>query len=131
MNSILNGAVSAILPSILPTLLELFGLLLMAWLVRLSLFVKAKWGIEIEARHREALHSAVMSGIRAALSKGLTGQMAVTAAIEHVTASVPDAIAALSPSADVLSNLVEAKLREALPQNPVFMGVDFAKGAAS
>ena len=75
---------------------------------------KQRWGIEIEARHREALHSALMSGIRAALGRGLKGKDAVDAAIGHAGRSVPDAIRRLGPSADVMKSLAEAKLREAI-----------------
>lgn len=110
MTSILNGAISAFLP----TLIEIASLLVMAWLVRLSVFMKEKWGIEIEARHREALHSAILTGIRAALEKGLTRDQVITAAIEHVSASVPDAISALRPASGVLENLIAAKLKEVL-----------------
>lgn len=110
MNSIVAGFVSAVLPSIL----EIAGIALMAWLARVSLYAKAKWGIEIEAKHREALHSAIMSGIRAALAKGLTGSEAVDAAVAHATASVPDAITALNPATQVLINIATAKLKEAL-----------------
>ena len=34
---------------------------------------RARWGIEIEARHREALHSALMTGVRHALARGAAG----------------------------------------------------------
>lgn len=110
MQSVINSVVSSILPS----LLEIAGIVLMAWIARVSLYAKEKWGIEIEAKHREALHSAIMSGIRAALGQGLTGSAAIEAAVEHATASVPDAIAALNPASQVLINIATAKLKEAL-----------------
>ncbi|RWR26808.1 hypothetical protein D2T29_19720 [Sinirhodobacter populi] len=110
MNSAIAGFVSAVLPS----LLEIAGLFLMAWLARVSTFAKEKWGIEIEAKHREALHSAIMSGIRSAVARGLTGPAAIDAAIQHATASVPDAIAALNPASQVLINIASAKLKEVL-----------------
>jgi hypothetical protein len=116
MNALFIGLYSAILP----TLLQLFALFLMAWLVRVSTIAKARWGIEIEARHREALHSAIMSGLQAALGRGLSGPDAIAAAITHTRASVPDALAALKPAADVLASIAEAKLKEAFNKTPMF-----------
>lgn len=47
--------------------------------------------------------------------QGLTGSAAVTAAITHASASVPDAIRGLPQAATtVLTSIAEAKLREAL-----------------
>jgi hypothetical protein len=99
--------------AILPTLLQLIGALLGILLIRASTYASARWGIEIEARHREALHSAIMSGIRAALTKGLSGQAAIDAAIVYANDSVPDALEALGPSFETITALAEAKLREA------------------
>lgn len=70
-------------------------------------------GISIEARHREALQSALMNGARAAVAKatpsGVTvdvGNAAVKQGVDFVLASVPDAVAyfGLSPS-DVEAHL--------------------------
>ena len=97
---------------ILPALLQLIGAALGILLMRATNTAKTRWGIEIEARHREALHSALMSGIRAALSRGATGQEAIRAAILHAGSSVPDAISALKPESGVLASIAEAKLRE-------------------
>ena len=71
----------------------------------------------------EALHSALMSGVRAALMRGLSGPEAVEAAIIHASGSVPDAIKALKPDAGVLTRIAEAKLRDAMNELPLFAGV--------
>ena len=105
---------SLILTAVLPPLLDIAGLAVAAVLVRVSLVAKQRWGLEIEARHRDALHSALMSGVRAALAGGLTGRAAVDAAIEHAARSVPDAIGRLDPTAQVITAIAEAKLREAV-----------------
>lgn len=99
--------------AILPTVLQVIGALLGVLLIRASTYASARWGIEIEARHREALHSAIMSGIRAALTKGLSGQAAIDAAIVYANDSVPDALEALGPSFETITALAGAKLREA------------------
>lgn len=109
MQSILTDIYTAILP----TLLELIAAILGVVLLRVSAVAKEKWGIEIEARHREAFQTAVMSGIAAALAKGLQGSDAIDFAVKHVEASVPDALAALKPSAQVLTNIASAKLNAA------------------
>lgn len=102
-----------ILTAVLPPLLDIAGIAVAGVLIRVSLVAKQRWGIEIEARHREALHAALMSGVRAALAGGLSGQAAVDAAIRHAARSVPDAINRLSPTAQVLASIAEAKLAEA------------------
>lgn len=111
----MKPVIVAMLADILPIILQLVGLALAAWLARVSTFAKARWGIEIEARHREALHSALMTGIKAAVQRGLTGHAAMDAAISYAGKSVPDAIEALGPSGEVLVSLAESKLREAFP----------------
>lgn len=102
------------LTALLPPLLDVAGIALAGVLIRVSLIAKQRWGVEIDARHREALHSALMSGIRAALAQGLTGQAAVNAAVDHAARSVPDAIGRLAPTAQVITAIAEAKLREAV-----------------
>lgn len=109
MYAVLLDIYTAILPTILQAIAGVLGLLL----IRAANVASTRWGIEIEARHREALHSAIMSGIRAALSRGSTGQDAVAAALAYVQESVPDALAALKPSQEVLTNLAKARLLEA------------------
>lgn len=109
----MHSIVTELYASILPTILELTAAVLSVVLLRLSAVAKRKWGIEIEANHREAFQSAIMSGISAALSRGLTGSAAIDAAIEHAEASVPDAMAALKPTQQVLVNIASAKLNAA------------------
>lgn len=109
----MNAILASALPQVLPTVLELTGIALGGVLLRASLVAKRRWGIDIEARHREALHSALMSGVRAALDRGLSGRAAIDAALDHAGQSVPDAISALNPTVDVLASIAKAKLREA------------------
>ncbi len=110
---------SEIYAAVLPLLLSLLA----AWLAKVMAGAadeaKRRWGIEIEARHREALHSALMSGIRAALNRGLTGPAAIDSAVKYATQSVPDALARLNPDARVLARLAASKLREVHEKAPV------------
>ncbi len=89
---------------------------LLAWL---STEVKRFLGIKIEAQHREALHSAVMSGVAAALTRmSKSAQDArieikadvVRDAILWAERSVPDAIKALGVTPEDIANLAAAKL---------------------
>ncbi len=63
-----------------------------------------------------------MTGISAALARGLKGTAAVDAATVYARQSVPDAIAALRPDAVLMRNLATAKLQ----QSSHFIGVDLA-----
>jgi hypothetical protein len=121
MNALLDQVFAQFLPLILQGISAVLGLLL----IQGAGIAKDRWGIEIEARHREALHSALMSGIRAALERGDDRTAAITSAISHATQSVPDAISALNPSAEVLQSIAEAKLREVAAQATSLVGETF------
>lgn len=96
-----------------PGLIELFGVALAALLGWAANTARKRWGIEIEAKHREALQSAILNGARMALEGNLTGQAAIRLILSHVQASVPGAVTALQPTKTVLENLAKAKLQEA------------------
>ena len=99
--------------AIMPALLQVIGLVLSLLLARAADAARVHWGLDIEAAHRNALHTALMSGVRMALDRGLRGAAATDAAMAHARESVPDAIAALRPTRGVLQNLARAKLAEA------------------
>jgi hypothetical protein len=78
-------------------------------------------GISIEARDREALHSAIMTGVNGALGKisGLIGGRAVDVhstvlaeALRYVLASVPDAVRRFGLGEDRLREMIAAKLAQ-------------------
>ncbi|ODT20479.1 MAG: hypothetical protein ABS35_19630 [Kaistia sp. SCN 65-12] len=82
--------------------------------------LKRLFGVTMEARHREALHSALVTGSSLALSlvadfvaQGLTPADARAAALEsgvdYVRESVPDALKALKPADGLLLDMVRAK----------------------
>jgi hypothetical protein len=81
-----------------------------------------RWaGINIEAKDREALHSAIMTGVNAGLGKvaGMIGGRAVDVhstvlaeALRYVLASVPDAIRRFGLTDDRLRQMITAKLVE-------------------
>ncbi|MFT0861736.1 hypothetical protein [Ancylobacter sp. G4_0304] len=79
-----------------------------------------KWtGIQIEARHREALHSAAMTGVTRVLNalgeraENLTYEarsQVAAQAVGWVTESVPDAVRYLGATPDKIGAIVSAKL---------------------
>jgi hypothetical protein len=104
---------NAFFVALAPHLLELIAALVAILLGWLAAQARARWGVEIEARHREALHSALMTGVMHALSRGLHEQDAVAkAAVDYVKTSVPDALRALKPAPQQLLHMAEAKLEE-------------------
>lgn len=99
--------------AIAPSLLEISGVVVAGAIGWAATYAKRKWGLEIEAKHRDALHSAIMTGVQSALTKGLTGLSAQSYAIEYAKRSVDDAIKALKPGPAILSDLARAKLEQA------------------
>lgn len=81
--------------------------------------IRLKLNIDIEAKHREALHSAAMTGINAALTKFGGSVMNLTissknavidSAMNWVVHSVPDAVKSLGITPEGVAKLVESKL---------------------
>ncbi|WP_052261578.1 hypothetical protein [Leisingera sp. ANG-M1] len=107
-----------LLPLFMPYLLEAVGLVLASLIGAAAMAAKKRFGIEIEAKHREALHSALMTGLQAALRhKASAGREAIIeAAISYAGNSVPDALNALRPENAVLRNIARAKLEQILPE---------------
>jgi hypothetical protein len=72
-----------------------------------------RWtGIQIEERHRQALHSAVRTAVVALTDRGLAGNDLIEGVKDYLHQSVPDALAYLVPGDGVLSTLIKSKLRE-------------------
>ena len=76
------------------------------------ILIRRYTGIQIEERHRQALHSAIRTAVVAMTERGLTGEDLVKAVKDYVRQSVPDALAWLVPGDGVLSTLIKAKVRE-------------------
>lgn len=100
--------------TIAPLAITILSGIASAAIAYLTAKLKSKWGVEIEAKHREALHSAIVSGVNLAVAKGArladgatlpkTGNFVVDMALPYVVKSVPDAIARF--------DLTEAKITE-------------------
>jgi hypothetical protein len=86
--------------------------LLLGWV---AVILKQKYNIELEAKDQTALHSAILTGITAALAKvanrGAPSSEIISQAIDHANASVPDALKRLKPSTEVLVNIAHSKMK--------------------
>ena len=105
-----------ILETATPLLLELLAIVLMAALTWAAAWAKRKFGIDIEAKYRDDLHSALMTGARLAASRQLTGAAAVQLVLDYTRKSVPDALKNLAPPQSVLKELAEAKMQKVVTE---------------
>lgn len=107
---------NSILSAIEPYMIEALGLFLTVIISIISRQLYAWTGLEIEKRHREALHEALMSGAMSAIKYG-PGEALGTLkahAIAHARQSTPQAVAALIPGDTVLDRIAERYVRDAL-----------------
>lgn len=102
-----------------PYIVDGAGVLITAFIGWAATKFSAKTGIEIDAKHRDALHSAIVTGINLGLSrvgekiegKPVTASNAVVAdAMNWVNKSVPDALDRFKVTPDTLRTMVEAKI---------------------
>lgn len=95
-------------------ILQGVGLLLTALIGWVSMVLNKKYGMDIEARHREALHSALLSGARLAIAGKLTGSAAIAVNRKYTVEAAPDAVRAfkLDERLDKLDELAESKLEQ-------------------
>lgn len=114
----IDAIFDALQPVIVETLLTLV-LAAIAWMMR---FLPTWMQREIEARHRQALHSALNTGVGLALDAleaGIrlnpalaTADASIGKILEYTNRSVPDAIRKLGPSRDMLTDMAKAKVQE-------------------
>lgn len=91
-----------------PTVLEVLSALVMLSITLVAQRLHKAYGLTIEQRHREALHAAIVSGVRAAMGRGDTD--IARSAVEHAMASTPDAVRALKATEGVLQGIAQAKI---------------------
>lgn len=103
-----------IFEAIAPHLLELFMALVTLATGYATLKLRQLTGVELDAKHRESLHSAIRTGVTVMLERGASGEVLKEGVKQYVKDSVPDAIKALLPGESVLENLIAAKAAEYL-----------------
>lgn len=74
--------------------------------------VKRKFGIEVEAKHRQALHDALLNGAKLAIGRGLTGPAAVGVAVNYAHNMSPGIIKYFGAKAGQLDEIAESKIQE-------------------
>lgn len=108
------------LRELLPALTAAAMTIITGLLTWVSVWLKARFAIEIEAQHRAALHSALETGVARVLDKLVASpaigraDAAISEAVAYVERSTPDALKALAPSREMLRDMAVAKAREAL-----------------
>ncbi|EGJ20503.1 hypothetical protein RSWS8N_00455 [Cereibacter sphaeroides WS8N] len=102
-----------LLTALTPSLLDLVGVALTALIGFATVRIQRWTGIQIEARHREALHSAIITAARLAVARKLAPDEATEFVSSYVRNSVPDALKQLAPPADTLNALVRSRLAQA------------------
>ena len=104
----MNETLTLLWQAILPYLVEIIGVIVLAVIGWAADTLRQYTRIEIEAKHRAALHMALMSGLKAALMRG--DKNPVESALEHATRSTPDPIRALKGHPGTLRGIAQGML---------------------
>lgn len=108
-------SIQSIIQPILVELLLTLIIAVLAWFLRL---LPERFRVDIEAKHRAALHSAIDTGVGLlidTMQKHPTiaaPDMAIGTVLDYVERSVPDAIRRLGPSRAQLEDMARAKLQQ-------------------
>lgn len=111
MIDIIQSVVQPIIVDLMLTLI----LAVIAWLMRK---LPERWRLDIEARHRDALHKALDTGIGLAIDTMqkhpsiAAPDMAIGVVLDYVERSVPDALRKLAPSRAHMEDMARAKLQQ-------------------
>ncbi|MEP9372601.1 hypothetical protein [Mesorhizobium sp. KR1-2] len=116
-----DGALPAtsLLEPIRAYLVEIGGVLIVAFVGWLSSWLRATFKLELDARHRDALHSALTNGAALVLKKLDTaaagksipiGNAIVGTGIEYVLTYSPDAVAYFGLTPERVGELLRARL---------------------
>ncbi len=118
--SIWDFVQSNIIAQIVAALIPVIVTALLTWAAVLYSRITGK---ELEAKHRQALQSALENGVKWAIQQILDGKLTKDGTIpanakaqEYVTTSVPDAVAKFKISQPTMTKLVEAKLPISAPE---------------
>lgn len=107
------GALETLINAATPSVMDLIGVALTFIIGLAATTARQRWGLEIEEKHRDALHWALYTASQLALERRLTGTAAIDLIKDYVQRSVPDAISYLKPAPQVLTDLAQAKLADA------------------
>jgi hypothetical protein len=97
-------------------IISILGLVLTFIINRAAAAFTMATGLQIQAKHREVLHEAIITAVESGIKLGPKEGMETLQAhvMLHLRQSVPDAMKALAPSNSVINRLIERYAREAL-----------------
>lgn len=97
-------------------LIGIIGLVLTVIINRAAGAFTAATGLEIEAKHRAALHEAIITSVQSAMQHGVAeaGETMKAHVMTHLRRSVPDALKALTPGDGVIDRLIDRYAAEAM-----------------
>lgn len=120
MKDIVLQTYATVLAVLLPIFLAVIAEYLRRVINAASAEFTTRTGVAVDAKAMETLHSALLTGITAALGRGLLGQEAISAAIGHALArGAPDAIAHYGLTTEGLQTLAESKLWQVQNRSPL------------
>lgn len=98
--------------ALMPMGMDILDYMLMVAIGIVTKLLADKLGLQISNDRKEMLHSALMSGARAALSRGLTGTQAAVFAEDYARRSVTKTMKKLKPDAETLHDLARSKVEQ-------------------
>lgn len=116
-----------LMEALMQIILQVVGVVVASLIGWVAVTAKKKYDLEISTELKDMLHSGLTTGILMALRKGLSGNAAIAAALDHARISIPETIAKSKATTDVMINIAEAKL-EAATSNKEAATVAFEAG---
>ena len=99
--------------SIEPHIIEIASVVLVSVVAYVARMIRQWTGAELDAKAREALHSALLTGVKAAIAAGKAPDDArAQAAIYAATMGAPEAVARFGLSQAQLADMASAKVPE-------------------
>lgn len=101
-----------------PIIVDLLLMLVLAIIGWAASFLPARFRLDIQQRHRDALHAALSTGVGLAIDTMqkhptiAAPDMAIGVVLDYVERSVPDAIRKLGPSRAQLEDMARSKLQQ-------------------
>ena len=101
-----------------PIIVDLLLMLVLAIIGWAASFLPARFRLDIQQRHRDALHAALSTGVGLAIDTMqkhptiAAPDMAIGVVLDYVERSVPEAIRKLGPSRAQLEDMARSKLQQ-------------------
>lgn len=103
-----------------PIVADYLGFLLLALVGFFMRHLPSKWRLEVEQKHRLALHKALETGVNLAVDTlqrhpaVAVHDKAIAVVVDYVAGSVPDALQRLAPTQKQLEDMARAKIQAKL-----------------